>query len=310
MTQKEEYPQIDTVISQARPLIFDFNYPIWDVAYKPVLETKIIENFYFREICDVPVARWKMMLRQKLNKIMPYYNQLYFSTTLEYNPLYTVDYQHDSKRDTDTNAAASTDSTIDTTSNGTSNSNGTSSSSGTSDSNSSSTTSTNGTTTGNTTDDTTTDATAANSVTGKTTTRNSDTPQGTLVNLENNTYMTSAQIADTTQDTDSSSNSTVASKGTSSTEQNSSTVGDVVEKGQTTANGTTEDTTTTTNKGNETGKQSSNSNSSVDDTFSEHIFGKNNSQSYPSLIMEYRDTIVNIDAMILDELEELFFLLY
>lgn len=65
------------VISTARPLIFNFTYPIYSQAYKPTLETKILMHFYTREIGLETYGLWKMKLDERLNLIMPYYNELY-----------------------------------------------------------------------------------------------------------------------------------------------------------------------------------------------------------------------------------------
>ena len=44
------YNSVATVINEARPKLFDFDYPIFDENYRPVLETKICKHFYTREI--------------------------------------------------------------------------------------------------------------------------------------------------------------------------------------------------------------------------------------------------------------------
>ena len=41
--------QIKTIVESGTP-IFDFDYPIFDPLYRPVLEQKIINHYYFREI--------------------------------------------------------------------------------------------------------------------------------------------------------------------------------------------------------------------------------------------------------------------
>lgn len=64
-------------IVESGTLIFDFDYPLFDEGYKPVLERKIIDTFYFREIGFETVAQFKHFLKTRLNTIMPYYNQLY-----------------------------------------------------------------------------------------------------------------------------------------------------------------------------------------------------------------------------------------
>ena len=83
--------EVDTVIQKALPKIFDFDFPIYDEKYRNVLETKIVKHFYTREICAETVGRWKLFLNERLNLIMPYYNQRYKSTLIEFNPLYDVD---------------------------------------------------------------------------------------------------------------------------------------------------------------------------------------------------------------------------
>ena len=90
-TESQDNNKVNDVISLALPKIFDFNFPIFDEEYRTVLETKIIRHFYTREIGYETVGRWKMALETKLNEIMPYYNKLYNSELLEFNPLYTHD---------------------------------------------------------------------------------------------------------------------------------------------------------------------------------------------------------------------------
>lgn len=77
------------IVSLALPKIFNFDFPIFDESYRTVLETKIINHFYTREIGYETVGRWQMALENKLNEIMPYYNKLYESELLDFNPLYT-----------------------------------------------------------------------------------------------------------------------------------------------------------------------------------------------------------------------------
>lgn len=83
--------QVDDVIAKAVDKIFNFNFPIFDEKYRKVLEIKILKHFYTREIGFETVGLWKLKLNTKLNEIMPYYNQLYKSELLEFNPLYDVD---------------------------------------------------------------------------------------------------------------------------------------------------------------------------------------------------------------------------
>lgn len=98
------WADVDSVIERSRPKIFSFDYPIFDTAYKSVLETKILRHYYTREIGLETYGLWKLKLQTKLNEIMPYYNQLYKSELLSFNPLYDTDLtrEHTTKKnDTD-----------------------------------------------------------------------------------------------------------------------------------------------------------------------------------------------------------------
>jgi hypothetical protein len=57
--------------------VFDFDYPLFDPAYKSVLEKKILDYYYFREIGLETIGQFKWFLRSKLNRIMPLYNEMY-----------------------------------------------------------------------------------------------------------------------------------------------------------------------------------------------------------------------------------------
>lgn len=114
-TESVGYDDTAQVIAQARPLIFSFPYPIFDEAYKPTLETKILRHFYTREIGLETYGLWKLKLEAKMNEIMPYYNQLYRSELIEFNPLYDTDINTTGHRDNDvTGSGSSTDSGTDT----------------------------------------------------------------------------------------------------------------------------------------------------------------------------------------------------
>lgn len=62
-------------------------YPIFDEQYREPLNNKIIEHFWFREIGLETPQLFKRFLNRRLNEIMPFYNQLYKSCLLEYDPL-------------------------------------------------------------------------------------------------------------------------------------------------------------------------------------------------------------------------------
>jgi len=82
----------DDIIAKARPKIFNFDYPIYDETHREELETKIISHYYTREIGMETYGLWKLRLKNKMNEIMPYYNQLYMTASLEYSPIDDVNY--------------------------------------------------------------------------------------------------------------------------------------------------------------------------------------------------------------------------
>ena len=76
--------RIDAIIDSAKSNIFDFDYPIFDEAYKGVLEKKILRHYYTREIGQETFGLFQLFLSDKMNEIMPYYNQLYESELLKH----------------------------------------------------------------------------------------------------------------------------------------------------------------------------------------------------------------------------------
>ena len=95
---------VNQIIEEARKKIFDFDYPIFDKDYKGVLETKILKNYYMREICDETYGLWKLHLDNKMNLIMPYYNQFYENTLEGLNPFDDTNYYTDRGKNTGTDA--------------------------------------------------------------------------------------------------------------------------------------------------------------------------------------------------------------
>lgn len=77
---------VDEIIRLARPKLFSFDYPIFDENYREHLETKIMSHFYTREIGLETVGLFKHHLKNKMREIMPYYNQMYLSEKLKFDP--------------------------------------------------------------------------------------------------------------------------------------------------------------------------------------------------------------------------------
>lgn len=83
--------ELGDLVSKGYHLKLD-TYPIFDERYRPILNDKIIDHFYTREICTPAPDRFNRFLERRMNEIMPYYNQLYHSERIKYNPLNTNDY--------------------------------------------------------------------------------------------------------------------------------------------------------------------------------------------------------------------------
>ncbi len=68
--------------------LFDFDYPC-QPGWKENLEKSIVGYYYFDEIGQESIDRFKHRFRTRLLRIMSYYNELYKTTVLEGNPLTT-----------------------------------------------------------------------------------------------------------------------------------------------------------------------------------------------------------------------------
>lgn len=259
LSESVGYSKIKDVIAKAIPKIFDFDFPIFDENYRNVLETKILKHYYTREIGLETYGLWKLKLDTKLNEIMPFYNQLYKSALLEFNPLYEVDYSKTGNRDSS--------GTRDNTEN---NNESYDESTDTNESHDDSTTNSN-------------DGTLTKGTTTTTTNYFSDTPQGAISNVIDGTYLTNATYNVTgNTGSDNTSNSGSADSEGSSKSKN--------EK-----------------DGSRRGSKTSNSNLTDTESYLESVRGKMSSKSYSALLMEYRETFINIDMMLIEELSDLFF---
>ena len=194
LSESADASKIDEIIAKAAPVVFNFDWPIFDEAYRLGLEEKILRHYYTREIGEETVGLWKLRLEDRLNLVMPKYNQLYESAKLEFNPFYDVDYTRQ------------------------------------------------GTNSGEGTSSGTTNSTGNN--------MHSDTPQNGLESVLSGKYLTDADVSN--------------------------------------------------------GESSSSSQNSSSGEFQESIKGKMPGTSYSRLLKEYRQTFLNIDRMVVDELNDLF----
>lgn len=91
------YTQANSVILQAAPLIFEPDIPFFDSDYRLPLETKILRHYYTQEIGAETVGLWMFWLNARMHEIMPYYNQLYKSQLIKFDPMHNIDLWTDHK---------------------------------------------------------------------------------------------------------------------------------------------------------------------------------------------------------------------
>lgn len=306
LTSSVGYLGVNDVINTALPKVFNFEFPIFDEAYRPILEKKILKHYYTREIGLETVGLWKLFLDTKLNEIMPYYNQLYKSELISFNPMYDVDLTRDhqlkrleviketgsQKSDTNRNA------TLDTTANKTGTTHDTSLTTdhGTANQDISNQKTVHGTN-GDTTDVTTTVSHID---------KFSDTPQGALDGLKNDTYMSEARIVDDTNASKTivSGSDDINENNTGNTTTETDATSDTTSDGRTSQNETVN--TTNTDKEKRVAMQNTNKNLNSIDDYIEHVTGKTSGVSYSKLLNEFRETFLNIDMLIINDLSDLF----
>lgn len=253
---------VDEVIAGAWNKIFTSKAPFFDESYRSVLCQKILKHYYLREICCETVGIWKLWMNERLEIIMPYYNQLYESELIKFEPLNDVNLTRKHDRTVDGTEERNGE-TSDT-------SNGTRDVTGTNDTNE---TGTGKTTTSGNSDETKRDL-------------YSDTPQGAITGLENENYLTNARKI----------TNGVNSSGNENTDTTRNVDNDYTEN------------ETTNNTKNGTNKVTGTSNTTED--YLETLVGKQGSGTYSKMLMEFRDTFLNIDMMVIDEFKDLFFELW
>lgn len=306
LTASVGYLGVNDVINTALPKVFNFEFPIFDEAYRPILEKKILKHYYTREIGLETVGLWKLFLDTKLNEIMPYYNQLYKSELISFNPMYDVDLTRDHQlkrlediKETGTQESdTSRNGTLDTTASKTSTTHDTSL---TTDHGTANQDITNQKTAHGTNGDTTDVTTTVSHVD-----KFSDTPQGALDGLKNDTYMSEARIVDDTNTSKTivSGSDDINENNTGNTTTETDATSDTTSDGRTTQNETVN--TANTDKENRVATQNTNKNLNSIDDYIEHVTGKTSGVSYSKLLNEFRETFLNIDMLIINDLSDLF----
>ena len=65
-------------------------YPIFDEGHRETLNSKIVDHYYRCEIGAESAQLFRLFMSRRMREIMPYYNQLYLSEKLEFDPLMTM----------------------------------------------------------------------------------------------------------------------------------------------------------------------------------------------------------------------------
>lgn len=298
---------VDNIIANSWNKIFTSKAPFFDEEYRSVLCQKILKHYYLREICCETVGIWILWMNTRLEEIMPYYNQLYESAKIKFNPMHDVDLTRKHERNIE----------------GTSEENGTRTQK-TKETKTQTTKETKTQATKEEREDTineskilTVNSNTNNTIDGTKSTTNisdktkrdlySDTPQGAISGLENENYLTNARkITDNINNT--------GNEDTNVTEKNSN---EYKENGTTnnSANGITNgslDGTTNgildgTNNGSLDGTTSNSGSSNTTEDYIETIVGKQGTESFSSLLNKFRETFINIDMQVIEDFSDLFF---
>lgn len=335
LKQSAPSASVDEIIEAARPKIFDFNYPIFDENYKRDLETKIIQHYYTQEIGLETVGLWKLKLRTKMREIMPYYNQLYQSELLEFNPFINTSYTDDrtttgndtrgSVSNTTGSSKVETDNTTDNTlnSNGSFTENSEGSHTGVVDVSGSDSNAKTGT---ETTTKTGTDKTDFKPMSDRATlVKHSDTPMGgvTGVTADGSNYLSDVtETVDNYNGGNKKDETTVTHNTTDTLTRNTLDSGTHSEETETTES--SEESKTGSNTNAEAGHtvfdgevNETNSSRTVFDEngtnqtdYAGRIFGKTGSETYSEMLLKFRETFLNIDMQVIDELNDLFMLIW
>lgn len=280
------FANVDSVLNSAWDKIFTTRCTFFDESYRPILCKKILKHYYTREIGAETVGLWLLWLNTRLEEIMPYYNQLYRSELLQFNPMQNInltrvkDIDGTETGNKETSKSYSTDTDI-SLSDSISENNTTSNSREGSGSSTYSNTE-------NKTDNVSKSSGSRNAF--------SDTPQSAIKNVDDYRYLTDYRRI-TEEETE---------QGTHGlTGTGSSSYSDEIE-----ASGSEYKSKSLSRSGNnETeGSESSETDTSITTTqdYVETLVGTNGNYTNSKLLQEFRDTFLNIDMLVIGEFKSLF----
>lgn len=292
LSESEGADNVDSILDRCWNKVFNFDFPIFDENYRQVLCRKILKHYYTREIAHETVGRWKLAMNTKLNEIMPYYNQLYKSELLEFNPFYDVDLTRSREGSGTRDTTGSTSNT--STENGTNAKTDIVTSKETSSDTSNSTENSTSKTTESNSNNTVTNDNTLN--------RFSDTPQNSMdtQGVADSVPLTTVTKVDEDINVNSTGSSTVDVTGSKT--------------GKVDSNGSVDKTINDTIKGTDSreinGSGTSTENVNSTDKYIETVIGKQGTENYSSLLKKFRETFLNIDMMIIEDCSDCFFTLW
>lgn len=298
----EQYPQINDMINNAIPFIFDFSYPTISEDFKNMFEFRFIKHFYMREIGCETFPLFKIYLDNLLNEIMPYYNKLLkMDEQLDDIGIFkNIDFTRILNRNTDGTENAKTvfektgetNSTKNTENTGTIKDDGSTNKTGT----------VTDTKTGSETE--TGNDTTSNSGNRDESNKYSDTPQGGMAwaDISGDVYLTNATV------------NTVETSDNSNTTKNNERDYNETNKRENALKDTNTNTRTLDTADNTTENSSSeeNSTNNLDKTTGETVLeqetitGKNSGSDFIDVALKYREYAMNILRDILEDCEVLF----
>lgn len=311
------------VIENARPLMFDFDYPIFDEDYRNVFETHFIRNFYIRQVGFESYGLFKFQLETWLNINMPYFNSLFKSEAINYDPLTnfkisetdkrTIDKTQDDvstlnkTRNTDVEATLNKEQIITETSSESGSSSGENQTNGVSR------------ITGSSESEKTTNGKGSINQDNFNRGLETDTPQNRLAITTNDGTGVIEYASSIKENTDKNSqnssssnidNANEKSDVDSETSDKTSSILSTNLNGNTSSN----DESNTKTKESEVNTENHSNNydsniKTIDDYISSKV-GKVGSQTYAAMVMEYRNSFLRIERQIFKEMSELFMMVY
>lgn len=295
------------LIEEGRKKLFNFEYEIFDQNYKAVWETNFIRNFFFREIGFETEELFQFQLETWMRINMPYFNKLFESQLIKFDPLINSSLGINSTTQKDK------DSTVDSTTNGDSTKTNKQTVDGTNHQTVDETNEQDTTGTTHQTNDGTNHQTMDGSENGTSFNRHleSDTPDNRLAITTadgSGVIEYASLIGEDTGKSDKTTSSTI--DGNTSNEINGNTTSNVT--GSNTSN--TDGTTSSVTDGTNTDKTTliGNTKSSINDTetYVQSRTGKIGDVTYSKMLMEYRESLIRIELRMFNEMQKLFMLVY